>query len=267
METSKSSRSTILIVAIWALTLWLASYTAPRPTAEVVFPANPSFAAVTLLLPWFFVVIALTRRASPLQFHRLSQMINGRFGPNTFESFLVRLRPMLLFATAAFLVGSVGLWRTYQSRGTLSVYEPDLFFLSVGLAMAVAHFVFYFRKAVGYYPTWTLEGHGPVSVETARGDETNRTLTARRAFLTYWWTWIGLAVLPLVAFVGGELFHLRFDFFTLPFFGLFFLAYWPAASGRAPRWSYMFLVMGTWFAGGVIASLVTALIHFIQRRT
>jgi hypothetical protein len=93
--------------------------------------------------------------------------VNGRFGAYAYESFLVRLRPLLLFAFPAIMEAIVELQRSVQA-GTS--FGSEVFFLSGGLGFAFAHVVLYLRKAAGVYPTWTMEGAETPAIEDRRQD-------------------------------------------------------------------------------------------------
>jgi hypothetical protein len=130
----------------------------------------------------------------------------------------------------------------------------NAFFLSGGVAFALAHAVLYFRKAVGVYPTWTTQQ------PMARVPERK---PLREALRTYWWTLLGVALFPPIFFVGGELLHVPFEVFMLPFFAVAFLAGWPWFSGRAP-YSFWLVACGVWLLGGILAVILGGLIRAIM---
>lgn len=167
-----------------------------------------TIATIVSLPVLVFGVSSFWMRHSPFYLPKLAEVT--RLGTNAFESFLVRLRPMLVFALAATLKSLAGLWHrhSYTAGAASGAYVMNAFFLSGGLAFAVAHIVLYFRKAVGVYPTW-------------------REKLLPEALRTYWWTLTGLALFPSIFFVGGEFLHIPFEFFMLPFFAVGFLAGWP----------------------------------------
>jgi hypothetical protein len=215
----------------------------------------PVAIATIILLPLLvFGAGSIWMRHSPFYHPKLAEIINSRLGANVFESFLVRLRPLLLFAVAAILQSLVGLWHSYRTGSPSGTLVFHAFFLSGGLAFALAHTVLYFRRAVGVYPTWTLGQPEPAAPE-------RKTLS--EALRAYWWTLVGLALFPPVVFVGGEFFQIPFEYFMLPFFAVGFLAGWPWFSGRAP-YSFVLVAGGVWLFGGIVAAILSGLIHSIS---
>jgi hypothetical protein len=160
---------------------------------------------------------------------------------------------MLVFALAPMVQSSIGLWHSYRAGASSGAYVVHAFFLSGGLAFALAHAVLYLRKAVGVYPTWTIEGPRQAAPDRK---------TLPEALRAYWWALIGLAVFPSVFFIGGEFLRVPFEYFMLPFFAVGFLAGWPWFSGRAP-YSFVLVAGGVWLIGGIVAALVSGLIRGI----
>lgn len=193
-------------------------------------------------------------RHSPFYHPKLAEFINARLGGNAFESFLVRLRPLLVFAFGATLQSFFGLWRSYKTGAPSGDYVMSAFFLSGGLAFALTHAVLYFRKAVGVYPTWTLQD--PKVIVPARK-------TLAESLRTYWWTFIGVGVFPTVFFIGGEFLHIPFEVFMLPFFAVAGVAGWPWFSGRAP-YSVWLVACAVWFFGGIVGVIISGLIRSIM---
>jgi len=158
------SRSTRVIAAIWIWTIGSTVFRLMHPSAHELapqFPSDPTSTVVLVLLPLvFFGSTAFVARQSPFYVPSLARWVNSRFGAHAYESFLVRLRPLLLFAIPAILESAIGLQRSAKA-GT--PFGSEVFFLSCGVSFAFAHVVLYLRKAVGVYPTWTMEGADPIA--------------------------------------------------------------------------------------------------------
>ncbi|OGA51707.1 MAG: hypothetical protein A3F74_06670 [Betaproteobacteria bacterium RIFCSPLOWO2_12_FULL_62_58] len=120
------SDSGFIIAAIWVLAIWTSIYGAMHlPASEAPFSGDmpPLTIATIILLPVLvFGVASFWMRHSPFYHPKLAQAINARLGSNAFESFLVRLRPMLIFAFGAVLQSLVGLWHSYTA-GAPSRFE------------------------------------------------------------------------------------------------------------------------------------------------
>jgi len=199
-------------------------------------PVSRSMAAVIFTLPvlFFAAVAAWGPRHSPFYHAKAAQWIDQRLGPHSLESFLVRLKSLLMFGVVAIIHGITGLWHSRSIEPADNLASG--FLLSGGIGFVVAHLVLYRRRAVGVFPTWTIEASG-----------------------TYWWTLIGVAVFPAGAFVGSEHLGLPFELFVLPFFAVCFLAGWPYISGRAP-YSFWLVAMCVWLGGGGLAVVLLQLI-------
>ena len=253
----RPTASGLAIAAIWLVAIWAAIGSAARtPAALPAFPGSMSSLAVATVLALPVLVFgasAFWMRHSPFYHPKLARMIDARMGENAFESFLVRLRPMLVFAFAAALQALAGLWRGYTAGAPSFALLTDAFFLSAGLAFAAAHVVLYLRKAVGVYPTWTLKR--PLPAAPARQP-------LAEALRRYWWTLLGLGLFPALAFIGGEVMQVPFELFMLPFFAVGLLAAWPWLSGRAP-YSFIFVAGGVWLLGGFAAAALGGLIRTI----
>jgi hypothetical protein len=103
------SASTLVIAAVWVFAIWAAIHGATdMPSQEMPFSGEmpPLTIATIILLPVLvFGAGAVWMRNAPFYHPKLAQAINARLGANAFESFLVRLRPMLVLALAAILPG------------------------------------------------------------------------------------------------------------------------------------------------------------------
>src|SRR5262245_31124654 len=127
------SRSTLVIVAIWMWTVGATVFRIVHPPAqEVPFPfaSDPTSTVVLGGLPLLsFGASALRARHSPFFVPSLARWVNDRYGAFACESFLVRLRPLLLFGIPAIMEAAVGLQRSVRA-GT--PYGSQVFVLSAG---------------------------------------------------------------------------------------------------------------------------------------
>ena len=231
--------------------------TPQMPPAPLAWEVSLVMTMNILLLPiLFFGAVSFFGPAqSPFYHPKLARLINAQYGEQVCESFLVRLRPVLLFGVVSVLQGAIGLWRSYSRGAPQETYIFQSFFVSGGLGFALAHMIWYARKAVGVFPIGTLEPPPPPDTATAP-----TKATIREALRVYWWTLIGIAIFPAIFIIGGEVFKIPFEFFVLPFLCVGFLAEWPHLSGKVPC-SFWLVAMGLWFVGGIFAAI---LMQFIQ---
>jgi hypothetical protein len=216
----------------------------------------PLMMAMSLLLMpivFFGAVSFFGPAQSPFYHPKLVRFINSRYGEQACESFLVRLKPVLLFGVVSVLQGAIGLWRSYSGGASQEAYVLNGVFVSAGLAFALAHVTLYVRKAVGVFPTWTVAP--PVHTATPL-----KKTTLREALRIYWWTLIGIGVFPLIFVVGGTFLHIPFEFFILPFLAVGLLAGWPFLSGKVP-YSFWLVAMALWLVGGICAGILMQLIN------
>ena len=239
--------STVVIMAIWALAIGSAISGASSPMQGFPREMTNATATTILLMPvLFFGVMSFWMPHSPFYHPKLARFVDSRFGDNVFASFLVRLKPLLLFAVAAALQGAIGLWHSVRAGESSGAYAIHGFFISGGVGFAIAHLVLYYRRAPGVHPLVS-----PLAPEQAPPQR----MSLKGALRAYWWTIIGLAAFPTILFVGGEYFRVPFEYFALPFFAVGLLAGWPYFSGRAP-FSYCIVLGGIWLLGGVVAAVI-----------
>jgi hypothetical protein len=243
--------SALAIRLLWCLALVgavVGAKTQP-PFPEQVSPAMAVTAALMPIL--FFPATAFwVIPRSPFYHPRLAEFVDRRFGPGTLASFLVRLKPLLMFGVAAIVQGLVGLIQVSRGAASLGAYLPSVFFSSAGLGFCLAHWILYKRKAVGVFSEPSGANSPQVEVPPApvRGP-------LGRALRLYWWSLIGIALFPSVAFIGGDVLHIAFEYFVLPFFAVTFLAAWPWFSGRAP-YSFWLVALVVYMLGGLFAVLL-----------
>lgn len=245
------SRSTLLIAVLWLLTLGGAiSSVSSAPHSD--FPREmPTATTVTiLLLPiLFFSAGSFWMQHSPFYSPRVARFIDARFGANAFSTFLVRLRPLLMFSAGAGIQGILGLWQAARLGEGSGAYTIHGFFISGGIGFALAHAILYCRKVLGVYPA-----RESIPSIPQRG----QPLPLREALRKYWWTMLGLAAFPTVTAVLVEIYRVQFEYFMLPFFAAGMLASWPVASGRAP-FSFCIVLGIVWIAAAIVAMMLVQL--------
>ncbi len=245
--------SSIAIVILWCFVIGSAVFGAQTPPP---FPPLPTaMVAMIVLLPiLFFGAAALWMQHSPFYHPVLARFIDSRFGEGCLASFLTRLRPLLLFGTAAVLQGLLGLAHVARSTDAAGSFVPYLFFVSAGVGFFVAHGILYRRKMLGVYHA-AAEAPAEVSRTPVR-------VPLGEALRLYWWALVGIALFPSAAFIGGDVFHIPFEFFMLPFFAVTFLAAWPSYSGRAP-YSFWLVAMVVYMLGGGLAAALVQVIRAV----
>jgi hypothetical protein len=247
------SISTLIIVVIWTVVVWT-GIDSGMTIARVPGPAvMPVFLLAMPLV--FFGLASLWAPRSPFYHPKLALFFNTRFGPNAFELFLVRLKPILLFAAAALIQGAIGMWQLNSAGASAGMYSTCGFFLSAGLGFLLMHFVLYFRKIPGVYPTWTL---APDVARSVTAEPERKPI--REALRLYWQYLIGIAVIPSVLAINEQFFQFPFEYFMALFFGAAFLAAWPYLSGKA-TYTFWIVAAGVFMAGGFAAVAITALLR------
>ena len=246
--------SQIIILMCWGigiLSAILSPMQAPPNMESIHIPLG--MGAMMLIMPiLFFSAVSFFGPAqSPFYHPRLASFLNSRYGALAFESFLVRLKPLLLFGVSSVLQGSITLWQS-----ELSSFIPG-FFVSGGIAFLAAHFILYHRKAVGVYAAPPGEQR-TLSESQPRPTPIKQPLKA--ALRLYWWCLPGVFLLPTVMVVGGEIVKIPFEFFVPLFFAVAFLASWPVLSQRA-SYAFWLVAMGLWLGGGLMAALVMLLVR------
>lgn len=243
------NRSTLVIAGIWVLTIWASIGGGTSLPLHSDFPREMTMATTVtiLLMPvLFFGVMSFWMPHSPFYSPIIARFVDARFGENSFSTFLVRLKPLLMFAVAAGVHGLFGIWQATRSELGSGAYTIYGFFISGGIGFALVHAVLYFRKATGVYPS-----PNPASSTPTR----RQPLPLREALRRYWWTLIGLGAFPTVLFVLGESYRVPFEYFALPFFAVGLLAGWPYFSGRAP-FSFCLVLGAVWLTAGVVGALI-----------
>lgn len=142
-------RSTFLIVGIWMagyIPLTLSLLDAPVRECASHYPV--SFALARIILPLIvFGIGAVAISQSPWYIPGLASLIDARAGNGAYESFLVRLRPLLFFGVGGFIDGLHHLWWCQQTGVQASIQSNGWFYVSGGAAFILLHVILRLRKA------------------------------------------------------------------------------------------------------------------------
>ena len=181
------SPSNLLIAALWPIFISSAFLGTPQlpPLPEASnMPLMMATTFVLMPIVFFDAVSFFGHAQSPFYHPKLARFISTRYGEQACESFLVHLKPALLFGVVGMLQGAIGLWQSYSSGAPQEAYVINGIFVAAGLAFVLAYITWYLRKAVGGSPTWTLGlPHHTATPPTKT--------TLREALRIYWLTLIG----------------------------------------------------------------------------
>ncbi len=206
-----------------------------------------------LIMPivFFSAVTYLGPARSPFYHPRLASLLDSRYGALAYESFLVRLKPILLFGVMSFLQGLTTFWQADAP------YIFAGFFISAGIAFIAAHVILRYRRATGVYASHG-DGQGVANQHPHQPAPVKQPLGV--ALRLYWWCLIGVFLLPTIMVVGGEIYKIPFEVFIPLFFAVMFLAMWPVLSQRA-SYAFWLVAMGLWMGGGLMATFVMSLVR------
>jgi hypothetical protein len=143
--------STIAIVFAWAASLILGLLGLADPTASMCKPNLPSnMAPFVLLMPFVvFGFAALIAKGSPFLVPKFAASITARTGRPSYETFLVRFKPMLFFGSSSILGGLSELRSCFQSEGSVGISAHGWFFVAGGAAFLLMHGILKLRKVPG----------------------------------------------------------------------------------------------------------------------
>ena len=139
-------RSEVLIIVIWFIVI-IDSFMQGigMPALGVRFFKNNIPEETKLVLLWFpflFFLIAAFLQRKAINRSKLpiiTKRIDNKFGPGTFDDFMRRLKPYLLFMTACLIGGGTGILSTYFGSQHESGYWISGFFLSGGVGLFSAY--------------------------------------------------------------------------------------------------------------------------------
>jgi hypothetical protein len=113
-------------------------------------PMSSEMAILVVAVPLvFFVGMALFTKRSPFLSPWIAGLIDEKFGVGSCERFMVRLRPLLLFAAAGLLGAAATAASCWRSGAGDMNWTAPLFLASGSVAFAIAHFVMRFRRVPG----------------------------------------------------------------------------------------------------------------------
>jgi hypothetical protein len=142
--------STLAIATLWTVALLGSAWSSLG--AREYDEARAALSQVPILpqlLPIpFFAVMAWRAPYSPFFNPGLARLVDARAGAGAFETFLARLRPLLLFGVAAVL-GAVLETCSSVARGASLRSEVNVFFLAGGIGFILAHWILRLRKVRG----------------------------------------------------------------------------------------------------------------------
>ena len=247
---TKNLRTNILVSLLWGLTL-LGSIVGAFVLAMPHGPANSvPMPKIMLLMPLvFFGAGGQFARQSFFHHPKLALFINGRYGDNTLENFLVRLRPLLMLATGSLIEGLL----VILSAKTPEAATVGQFFISAALGFALAHGLMYRRRLAGVYPS----GKNGIPAQPV---PVGAKLPLAQALPRYWKYLIGVVLFPIMFFCGIT--HTKIPTsYCMPFFLLAtLLAAWPVTTRRA-AYSFWVLACVLYLAGGLLAVCINGILH------
>ena len=249
------NRSTTLVTLIWILVLASSFFGASETMAPVPEEFSPGATLVILAMPiLLFGAMPFWARHSPFFHPVVARYVDARFGEGVLASFLVRLKPLLLFAVSAAIQGGLGLSYAARANSPSGAYVLWGFFISGAVGFTLAHILLYSRRATGVYPAERLSG------EDRLGFPMPERKPLKEALRVYWKSLIGIAIFPALALVGGDFLHIPFEFVALLFFAVCLLAAWPFLSGNAPI-TFWLVAMAVYLGGGVLAALLGRIVR------
>jgi hypothetical protein len=145
-----SSVSTLAIVGIWLAVLASSVLQFMQPIEPTMCTAQFPFPVIVALMP--FVVFGFgAMRAKHSFFYSpwIAQIVDARYGAKSYERFLVRLKPMLLFAAGFLAIAATAMVQCGKSVTDLYEAMMPTFFVSCGAAFVLMHFLMRWRKLPG----------------------------------------------------------------------------------------------------------------------
>jgi len=141
--------SSFVIVGIWAVAYipFVMNFFS-LPARECLPQYPPSFALIAIALPIVVFVFGACRFSqSPWYWYPLARFIDSRAGEGTYESFLVRFRPLLFFGIGGPIEGFYHVWWCHQAGVQASIQSKGWFLVSGGVAFILLHVILRLRKA------------------------------------------------------------------------------------------------------------------------
>jgi hypothetical protein len=140
--------ATIVIIFAWAASLIPGILHLADPTAAMCQPSLPStIVPFVLIMPFVvFGFAALKAPSSPFLIPKLAASITARTGQPSYETFLVRFKPILFFGSSGILDGLTELHSCYQFEGSVGINSHGWFFVAGGFAFLLMHAILKIRK-------------------------------------------------------------------------------------------------------------------------
>jgi hypothetical protein len=150
LTATASTGSSTVIAGIWCAAVLLSLVHLTRLVDPQICNA-PFPPLVIILMP--FVVFgfgAFRAKYSPFYLPWIAQIVDAKYGERTYERFLVRLKPLLMFGVSSIASAVTAAAKCGQSADNWSgLMTMPIFFLSTGLAFMMMHFVMRYRKVLG----------------------------------------------------------------------------------------------------------------------
>lgn len=141
--------SSIIIIGIWAAVLIsrLAPLLEPATLLSCKARLPPAMAPFVLAMPFVvFGIGAFRAPHSPFLVPKLAALITARTGRKSYEMFLSRLKPMLLFGVGGILDGASQLRSCLQLGDSFGIHARGWFFVAGGTAFILMHCILKYRK-------------------------------------------------------------------------------------------------------------------------
>lgn len=133
-------KSSIIVAIIWLYSVGISVLQGfTLPTSQIAH-GIPIPWQILVCLPLIIVIGAFFNKEIPGSF-LIGRSIDQRFGQGTYRSFMISLKPELLFSCMCFGIGIVGFLRTFQLGGPSGAFSMSGFFISGGLAFFAAHVI------------------------------------------------------------------------------------------------------------------------------
>jgi hypothetical protein len=143
------SGSQIAVAAVWlafiasalysGLSMGAATRTLQTNTGEPFPPPNVALIILSFGFIASSVGVFLARRVIRYGHSWKTRWIDWAWGQGTWETIVVRLRPVALLMVTASITGFVGLISTYTNSQSWTAYVNSAFALSVGVGLIIAY--------------------------------------------------------------------------------------------------------------------------------
>ena len=132
------SKMKLVVIVIWMY--FVGSALIHGTSSPTIATHPPSFPWQIIFSPIIIIVGAYFSHDLPGEFF-LGRKVDQQFGLGTYRKFMRQLRPELLFAAVCSCIGMAGLVRIFLLRIPAQPIEVCGFFVSGGVAFAIAHLI------------------------------------------------------------------------------------------------------------------------------